>query len=199
MHRFVVIDFSNVQHLLSWKIVTYCNLNAARQSPSQTDFWRTPWPAIEFKWQTNKISHNLHERGNIWKHPGSCSSNKHIFPATITLQPSLSHFLDKMVFFFSSGPNKHTNCTSCHYVCFLCLPTWELSFIKTILWDPETQPIQAVSHIRVGLFPAADSWSSHWPPPLWQYLQLLDDRKYNYITCAVLVPHIQIAHRAQLL
>lgn len=37
---------------------------------------------------------------------------------------------------------------------------------------------QAVSHIQVGLFPAAGSWSSRWPPPLWQFLQLLDKRKY---------------------
>lgn len=36
------------------KIVTYCNLNAAHQSPSQTDFWRTSWPVIECKWQINE-------------------------------------------------------------------------------------------------------------------------------------------------
>lgn len=199
MHRFVVIDFSNVQHLLSWKIVTYCNLNAARQSPSQTDFWRTPWPAIEFKWQTNKISHDLHERGNIWKHPGSCSSSKHIFPATITLQPSLSHFLKKIVFFspqgqtntltvlpvtaFASSVCQHGNCLSSKQYC----ETQRHNQSKRFHTYGLDFSLQLIPDLLTGLHLFGNIFSC------WTR------KKYNYITFGVLVSHIQIAHRAQLL
>lgn len=79
----------------------------------------------------NKISHDLHESGNIWKHPGSCSSNKHCFPVPIILPPFLS---TKSSLFFPV-PHTHTHTLTglpitafASSVCRLHLPKWWTAF-----------------------------------------------------------------------
>lgn len=80
---------------------------------------------------------------------------------------------------FASSVCQHGNCLSSKQYC-------------------ETQRHnQAVSHIQVGLFPAADSWSSHFPPPLWQYLQLFHKRKIQlHYFCGAGDPHTESTQSA---
>lgn len=51
---------------VSWeKKVTYYNLNASHQSPSQTVSLRKPWPARDFNWQKHA---RWHEWKNTWQY-----------------------------------------------------------------------------------------------------------------------------------